>query len=940
MAYPYANSGATSLYEAAKKIAPPSPTSGQPPGAFQPINPGNLINCLPPPCLSPLGPIAYLQEMLNVTPDTACANLHTSDQQPVKSPTFCANLETPLPLIDLVNENLENLVVTAPTTINGVVYNTAADQMGDHRLCRGDDSSSLAFDSMPDGCHDPEALFAAIPQYSTPAVPVQQPTAYDKLKTDFSAPGLPYSQSLDISRSYQQLLCCCRFDTMRAFRRCISEFVLDSSFQPPNFQAHLWRYPVRIELAIEYLGLTPEEYALLFAEQNCRETWRLYGLDSESTTNRDWTSLVGVLSQFLQRTGLSYCEFLELQRSGFIPITHAGSDKGAFPDCPPCCPDQVFIRFGENPDQVSTALCQLAVFIRLWRKLQESCIEGLSFTQLADIIIVLGPLSGGLNGEFIRQLAALLMLRDHFGLPLADEADPQPGKSGADRTHLLALWAGPSAGKWSWAVKRLLDRVEDRAKHHYEGCYRPERAKIRAIDLDPLSELCGFNPNINTDTWHARPSSTLRFAEVLAKIAASHFDVDDLSFLFTAQAQPEDDVPLPLQEPNEAAEFPLGKLGCEHPHSLWTLQEKLLAVELCEEDDWTWPRIVDAMHEAFAYTSPTGVDPLVSIGQHFFPHILEAHGQPVSAQQRQYRVTLAGSSATDWNNPPSGPFQYDDHPINALWTQIPLRDEAVIAKLGQMRQLTPSEQQAVQDLYFLPRSDLAVMAFIFPDFASAERFLIQEPDEHERWRYFRKHFALAHKRCRLIARHLAAHAAHCTGYEHEDNERIAWQVLKNLYADENQATTPWEADTGKVPKVLWSPQPNGGAFQALLGLMGTGLLGEFSLNGQQPIWREPSGRLDEFGHARNRWNSPLPTILPALDLTLNPAPARTLQLRNGYLSQTSDGELLGGAEGFTVTWSGVILIEHEGDYRFQAGHYDHHEHDCERPHHRAKEEQQ
>ena len=53
-----------------------SPPGGQPGGAFQPINPdGSLVDCVPPPCLSPTGPIAYLQEMLTVSELSTCDDL-------------------------------------------------------------------------------------------------------------------------------------------------------------------------------------------------------------------------------------------------------------------------------------------------------------------------------------------------------------------------------------------------------------------------------------------------------------------------------------------------------------------------------------------------------------------------------------------------------------------------------------------------------------------------------------------------------------------------------------------------------------------------------------------------------------------------------------------------------------------------------------------------
>ena len=53
-------------------------------------------------------------------------------------------------------------------------------------------------------------------------------------------------------------------------------------------------------------------------------------------------------------------------------------------------------------------------------------------------------------------------------------------------------------------------------------------------------------------------------------------------------------------------------------------------------------------------------------------------------------------------------------------------------------------------------------------------------------------------------------------------------LLRELFADENRATASWENDNGHAPPVTWTPPPNGGAFAALLGLTGTGLLGEYT----------------------------------------------------------------------------------------------------------------
>jgi hypothetical protein len=585
----------------------------------------------------------------------------------------------------------------------------------------------------------------------------------------------------------------------------------------------------------------------------------------------------------------------------------------------------------------------LAIFIRLWRKLKHECHADYSFAELLDISTVLHLFNGSaINPEFIRQLAAFQMLRDRFNLPLLDPADETAGATGPDRTHLLSLWVGITAKKWKWALDRLLEGVEFHARSRF-GCEHRHDERIADIagHLDALSRLAGFNPstpgNPSTDTWNSHPACTLRFAEVLAKIWASRFHVDELLHLFSGIPDPASGLTGTDPAAEEALSHPFDLDEDDEHQSLWRLREALLAVEVGEEEaaEWTWPRIVGELHTRFGYAPPSGQDPLLSIGQHFFPDVLEASGFSVAGKQRQYRPALTSSAA--WNTPPGSPFQYDaSSSPTELWVQLPLRDEAVVAKLSQLPTLDPAEQAAVQDLYFAPRVDLAAFAFMFPDWQSAEIHLIEEREEHRRWSYFRHHFALAHARRRVIAEHLARHVAHRTGCRHEDLEGVAGLVLSSLLADENNGT-PWESDSGAPPTVMWTP-PAGGAIAALLGLVGTGLRGEYAIaqpqitannpsaptagasTGQTPgqvVWRDVRGPFTAFGHERDVTNSPVPTVLPALGLTLASNPLITLH--NGYAVQSSDGRRLGGGEGFRARWSGALLIDREGEYAFHAG---------------------
>jgi hypothetical protein len=1006
---------ASVLYTDAQTIEPMTPSTGQTGGSFQPINPdGTLVDCIPPPCRSPTGPIAYLQELLNLSTSSTCMDpwpTLAEGEQTLGDTVAgrrgalgtllasCANLETPLPLIDIVNENLEFLVSAvasssgSSTSLNGTVYNTSGDELAGFALCKEDQCK----EKQP-GCHEPEIIYAALPEYSTPATPITanasvEPAAFNALKQDFSSCCLPYSQALDVSRTYLRHFGNCRFEEMRTFRKCITEFALDPDNPPAGFQSFLWRYPVRIDTAIEYLGITREEYTTLFdgaAPQPCAGSQDINqppgnqppnagsaptnpnspvsdpvlaqgAAGSASSVSRFLnSSALGIadpdgpvtVAEFLKATCLSYCEFLELWNSGFVqsaqPVQGVTVAVSTFPKCEPCCLKdyQLGLPRGEAQNSILT---QLIIVIRLWRKLRELCNARYTFDQLYDIATVFGLFeSGSVNPDFIRQLAAFQMLRDQFRLPLVDPADRSSGDTGAARTHILALWAGPGAKKWTWAVTRLLEGVEEFSKCQY-GCRRKrgEFAARVSGNLDALSRLAGFNPaslsSANNDTWNSTPGCTLRFAEVLAKLCASDFRGGEVLYLFNAQPPHEHEDPFAQQDPNEALNYPLDVPENSHEHTLWKLRETLLHIEVSEEEthEWTWKRIVWEFNNKFGYAPTAGQDPLLSLGQHFFPGVLEAAGFSMSGVQRQYQASL--TSTTNWSLPPGSPFQYNAS-TSQLWIQLPLEDEAVASKLSQLPQLNAAEQAAVQDLFFAPRVDLGLFAFLFPDWQSAERHMIEEREEGRRWSYFLRHFVLAHKRRKAIAEHLARHVASFAGFGHEHLEHVADLVLGHMLADENNGT-PWESDSGAPPSVMWPLQPAGGAVAALLGLAGTGLLGEYlgadavtapgdsNPQGGKPIpganataaaektgsvlWREVRAPMEAWGHQRDETNSPIPTVTPALGLA--PSSSSFADFNNGYAVATSAGQRLGGAQAIQVRWTGILLVDREGEYAFRAG---------------------
>ncbi len=129
----------------------------------------------------------------------------------------------------------------------------------------------------------------------------------------------------------------------------------------------------------------------------------------------------------------------------------------------------------------------------------------------------------------------------------------------------------------------------------------------------------------------------------------------------------------------------------------------------------------------------------------------------------------------------------------------------------------------------------------------------------------------------LIAKplcHLAAHVAAVTRQPCPEGESVALLILRELFGDENAATSDWEKDDGTEPAVTWTPRPNGSGFAALLGLLGTGLVTEYKADGGGLVWRNVTAALDGFGPLHDRANAPIPTVLPSLGATITPVQSK------------------------------------------------------------------
>ncbi|KAK3192711.1 hypothetical protein K4F52_001065 [Lecanicillium sp. MT-2017a] len=902
----------------------------EPGRTFKPINGGALTDCVPVCHLSPFGPVQYLSHLLKFSfNEETIANLLISRCGPCGNLLATEeNLNAVVPIVDIVNENLESLV--AGTSPAGVIYNTKAP--GSEGL---DHPNGAAFTPSRELGRDD--ILRALPQHSTPKLPLTQPEAYEKLKNSVAGVGLPYSRGIDFSETYLGALGSSRYETMRTFSRDITELAQDATKEPSDFQRHLFRLPVRRDIAITYIGVSPKEAELLFSG-NMTASMALDFLGIRPTGEEYNAPNPLLVSRFIAVTGISYCEFLNLHRSNFVkfiprkPVTE-------FPECLPCCDESLFISFVDDSSP-EAQLLRLAIFVRLWRRVSQVHSD-ISMSILADICNVLGLFTNqNVNPEFLRQLASLIMLQAEWRLPWTNVAGSGPSSTVPDqRTMILSIWSGRDrlSREVQWAVQELLQAIERHSMATYNCPKRSAEAKrLLSENLDTIAHLVGFNGD---HQWYSQPTSTIRFLEVLSKVYASGFTVGELLFLFTTQKHLRSDDPFPHTEDDESLDDPFNVPEDDKRHGLWSLRRSLLHADVCDSDVemWTWPRIEAMLHKVGYAPHDGEIYSLQYLAEHFFPEILAEFGRSVPDEKRRFSAPISGfSTASTWAPINAcSPFFYSVVPeskSSLLWAKLPLCDDQVLKTLRSIRQLSATEASAIQRIYLQPRTALAPFALLFSNFNEAADFLTQETCVYKRFRYFQRQIAIFYKRCTIIARHISEAVAAAMGTdcadchpggcndEHDcDSVKVAWRILLSLIADENRPATSWESadDRGDLPTGFdWQPRFSGSAFAALLGLSGMGIEGMYYNSRNANVWKETRGGLEGWGSICNSWNSPLPTILPALTLTPSEAQDDLIAFKNGFAFEQATGDLLSGAEPFIAIWGGTLLIDKAGCYSF------------------------
>ncbi|KAF2464646.1 insecticidal toxin complex protein [Lindgomyces ingoldianus] len=929
------------IYELAKKLPrTPADTDSGPETGFQPINTGSLVNCIPPCHLSPFGSVQYLQDLLNLTgvgSQQTLGDILTSRRGDFRSISVTSsNSDLVVPYIDIVNENLESFALgVSQQTPNpvGVVFNTL-----DQGLKSLDIANSKKL-QLP-GSLTSIGILEALPQHSTPHT-APSPNAYDVLKSTFATSKLPYSQSLDVCWTYLKALGTSRFETMRMFHKDITELAQDASLEPPSFQKSIWRFPVRRDLASEYLCISAEEATVIFGGKMTLQT----ALQLMSFQNLDRTPISSsiTVAWFLEIAGITYCDFLELHGSGIVkfgPRQREDSNGASYPPCLPCCAESLLITF--NTESPIGEIIKLVVFVRLWQRLRGRCGECLSMATLADICSVLHLFdNNNVNPDFLVQLSSLLMLKEMWRLPWTRATDGAATSQSDQQTQLLALWSGApkDSPQRTWAVEALLLGIEDYSMQNLHCSKRSASwCKIVAENLDDLAKLAGFDGT--TYRWDSKPTCTIRFAEVLSKLYASKFTIGEIVFLFATKAHMRGDDPYPVTEEDESEDDPLNVPEDDDIYGLWALRRKLLNVQTSEKEasEWPWSKIEATLCGMSSRDTGGSLGNVLAIfAEHFFPEILEEEGRVVKPEHRRFEapIPVAETAASMWQFGECSPFHFEvrDNKNGLLWAKLPVRNSEVLKTLRDLRQLNTAERKALQTVYLAPRTAMAPLAMVFTNYEHAAQYMIQEPSVHKRFGFFQVEFARFLKRCRVIAHHLhdavsvttrndSAECACAVDYGCECvGLKLAWKILCSLIADENSANQPWEnpKDSGNPPQTFDFSIFSGSAFASLLGLTGTGLLGCYYGAASDNEWFETRGGVSGWDPANNSWNSPIITIIPSLYLNASQGQRVLASFKNGYALNQETGEILSGAEPFSVTWTGVLLIECDGCYHFAAG---------------------
>jgi receptor-binding and translocation channel-forming TcA subunit of Tc toxin/ABC toxin-like protein/neuraminidase-like protein/putative peptidoglycan binding protein len=589
-------------------------------------------------CRSIYGPAAYFVDALHFLRDrhtTITTGGETRDKT-AKDALFerrpdlgeieltCENTNTLLPYVDLVNEVLENAIssfgpftpLTLPTAFSNDL-NTRTVSLGlqaafTPRLQHAtitvkklgewwtiDDtaftynirmvSESLSVLSRSLQTRGPAQERAASPQYVNP-------NAYNILREAVYPWTLPFDLWLEETRAYLRHLGVERHEVMETF------LPGDRSTQLTND-----------DIAGEYLGLSKHEARLITGSVRAGEAspqdWRLWGFGAATLGSRiqipdpadstkwilsgNWFEVIGRVDIFLQQSGLSYQEMLEVLGTDYVNPADGGvrpiQIQSTNPDEPDTCVTSSLQLVGLNEHSA----VKISRFVRLQRKL------GWTARDLDKALTALIPPTGitsDISDQRLRQLSHVKRLQTALNLPVdgvlaffstidvvsyvdyqtpgqpvvpslyerlfrnrsvinpLDLAFTQvPGRlAGRVIDHVPAITAalGISAADFDLlhATHVPDDLNLDSLSHLYRHTTLAKALRLKTSDYLSSLDLLGTNPFASTH-------ETVLFVERIAKMRESGFSIAELDYLLRHKFQeaariapPDEEVSLILDE--------------------------------------------------------------------------------------------------------------------------------------------------------------------------------------------------------------------------------------------------------------------------------------------------------------------------------------------------------------------------------------------------------
>ncbi|MDP9316865.1 MAG: neuraminidase-like domain-containing protein [Chloroflexota bacterium] len=484
---------------------------------------GNLNFCECAHCRSVYSPAAYLVDLLKFIEDRqAATKIKVMDVLMGRRPDLaeieltCANTNTPIPYIDLVNEILQDAVAPLPAFAPFALSAAAISQLdsGDVTALKNAHPGTLVASLSADAEIEvkkrgelwtiddvavsytvrtnngvPEVVTrsrqtkgtaperAAQPQYTNHA-------AYTTLRQQVFPWLLPFDFPFEQVNAYLQHLGVTRAQIME-------------TFLPDERQAILKRYDV----ASAYLGLSNAEAKIITGETIGRSgaasqgIWNFWGFDAAQGSIPDpgnntadltgtWIDLIkGRVDVVQQQSGLTYRELLDLLDTYFVnPVVNAQrkiSIVSTDPASPETCQTDKLALQGFDLDSA----VRVVRFGRLWRRL------GWSMRDLDRAITVFAPPLASTstndipqNQAFLVQLAHVERLRQALKLPVA---------------RLLSAWANLDTARY----RDFTDAQPVWTPSVYAQIFR-NRAVLNPLDPDFVEDATKLQGTLsgNSDT--------------------------------------------------------------------------------------------------------------------------------------------------------------------------------------------------------------------------------------------------------------------------------------------------------------------------------------------------------------------------------------------------------------------------------------------------------